>query len=218
MAEPMRFRITSEYGAVEQIRNNVPHNGIDIQMPIGTPLRPIIDGTVDRIINTPDGLGNGIVIHAKDGSYHIYGHLSQINVGIGQHVQAGKTVIGLSGNSGHSTGPHLHFAVQNADHVFQNPTGVVQQLMDVTGNISVWDKFWSSGAGEVTNKAADYMVQKEVELILKPLGLFLKNVCIYVWDSFVLHIPELAAAGTILAGALTILSCMAGRGMIKPLG
>jgi murein DD-endopeptidase MepM/ murein hydrolase activator NlpD len=55
--------------------------------------------------------GNEVVIRHADGKYSQYGHLSQLSVSAGQSVTAGQQ-IGLSGSTGNSTGPHLHFEIR----------------------------------------------------------------------------------------------------------
>jgi hypothetical protein len=107
---PSGFRITSRFGDLEPFRLK-PHTGIDVSMPSGTPLQSAADGIVDRVVDYgSENIGQGIIIRLKDGSQAIYGHMSEIDVKVGQHVNAGD-VIGLSGNTGYSTGPHLHFGM-----------------------------------------------------------------------------------------------------------
>jgi murein DD-endopeptidase MepM/ murein hydrolase activator NlpD len=82
------------------------HAGIDIPLPVGTPIRAAASGKV--IISGPTG-GYGNYICISHGTLSTcYGHNSQLNVSVGQSVKQGQ-VIALSGNTGNSTGPHLHF-------------------------------------------------------------------------------------------------------------
>ncbi|MBM3329800.1 MAG: M23 family metallopeptidase [Calditrichaeota bacterium] len=85
------------------------HNGMDISIPRGTPVRVSADGKVVFAQATP-GLGKLIVIDHGFGFQTAYGHLSTINVVRGQSVQRDQK-IGLSGSSGRSSGPHLHYEV-----------------------------------------------------------------------------------------------------------
>jgi hypothetical protein len=214
---PMSFKISSEFGAVEQVRNNVPHTGIDLVIPEGTKLRPIIDGVVEQVLHNPK-IGNGVIIQAQDGTHHIYGHLSKVYVHVGDKLQAGKSIIGLSGNTGNSTGAHLHFAVQAPDGRFLDPTPSIQQLSAVTGDISIWQKFWDTGAGASVNKSADWAADKEMEWLLKPIGLFIKKAFLASWHLLVANLPEIMGYGAMLAGICIILGAMIGRGgMIKPI-
>nr|WP_214662268.1 transglycosylase family protein [Streptomyces polyasparticus] len=83
------------------------HTGIDFPAPSGTPVRSVGPGAV--VSAGWDGAyGNAVVIEMVDGSFTLYAHLSSTEVSAGQSVDGG-TVVGLSGNTGNSTGPHLHF-------------------------------------------------------------------------------------------------------------
>lgn len=86
------------------------HTGQDFAVPSGTPVRAVGDGTVVAA-GCGDGFGNQIVVRHDDGYCTHYAHLSVIETAPGRRVRAGQR-IGLSGNSGNSTGPHLHFEVR----------------------------------------------------------------------------------------------------------
>lgn len=106
------------------------HPGIDISVPVGTPLVAAMDGKVTIAGNNdPNGYGNYVEITTSDGMQIRYGHLSAIDVKVGDTVKAGQ-LIGKSGGeagaagSGNSTGPHLHFEVDiNGQAV--DPTAVL---------------------------------------------------------------------------------------------
>ena len=85
------------------------HRGVDIAAPVGTPVRPILDGRV-RFAGTMRGYGQVIWIDHGDDALSLYAHLSEISVEAGEPVRK-STVIGLSGESGDVTGPHLHLEV-----------------------------------------------------------------------------------------------------------
>ncbi|MFN8378895.1 MAG: M23 family metallopeptidase [Anaerolineae bacterium] len=90
------------------------HMGVDFVAPIGTPVMTAADGVVDNVANDPTGFGNFVRIRhdTPDGRFiTIYAHLSRVDVTKGQQVKAGD-VIGLSGNTGNTDGPHLHFALK----------------------------------------------------------------------------------------------------------
>jgi murein DD-endopeptidase MepM/ murein hydrolase activator NlpD len=74
--------------------------------PVGTPIHAIMEGRV-KAAAVSSGFGNYITLAHNDGSESLYGHLSKISVSLGQTVGR-DAVIGLSGNTGTSTGPHLH--------------------------------------------------------------------------------------------------------------
>ena len=85
------------------------HSGIDLAGPYGSPILAVAQGTVIEA-DQESGYGNIVKIQHPDGVVTYYAHLSQILV-TGGHVDAGQE-IALEGNSGHSTGPHLHFEVR----------------------------------------------------------------------------------------------------------
>ena len=87
------------------------HSGIDFSLVEGTPIRSTWDGTVVYAGWSDAGYGNLIVVQNGDWRTY-YGHLSAFSVSVGQTVDTG-TVVGLSGNTGWSTGPHLHYEVRH---------------------------------------------------------------------------------------------------------
>lgn len=98
------------------------HSGVDIRVPVGTPVRSVMAGKVYSTGNQPNGFGKYVVIahpNAPDPNnpsgetvtlYSEYAHLSAQYVNIGDIVQKGES-IALSGNTGKSSGPHLHFSI-----------------------------------------------------------------------------------------------------------
>ncbi len=91
------------------------HNGLDFAVTEGTPVYAAADGSVDRSMFDPGGYGNYVRIN-HGGYSTLYGHLSRANVTIGNKVRAGD-VIGYSGNTGNSTGPHLHFELRDPSKI-----------------------------------------------------------------------------------------------------
>ncbi len=98
------------------------HTGIDLAAPIGTPVMAANGGVVIFAGWNSWGYGNAIVLSHGPFST-LYGHLSAINVGCRQLVNAGQ-VIGAVGSTGNSSGPHLHFEIRYLD-VPQNPTATI---------------------------------------------------------------------------------------------
>jgi hypothetical protein len=110
------YRQTSDFGAIEPVRNGV-HTGIDLAMPVGEPLRSVVDGWVTKVWAGDGTLGKGVTIKGVDGREYIYGHMDSVAVKVGEAVNRAG-LIGESGNTGNSSGPHLHFAVrENGQYV-----------------------------------------------------------------------------------------------------
>ncbi|NUU22911.1 MAG: peptidoglycan DD-metalloendopeptidase family protein [Streptomycetaceae bacterium] len=86
------------------------HTGEDFTAPSGTSVKAVTTGTIVSA-GWGGAYGNEVVIKHPDGKYTQYGHLSSISVSVGQKVSTGQQ-IGLSGSTGNSTGPHLHFEVR----------------------------------------------------------------------------------------------------------
>jgi len=103
-------RITSLFGS----RWGRQHEGIDLQAPIGTPVVAADGGEVVYSGNTVRGYGNMIVLKHADGLMTVYAHNSVLLVKVGAVVRAGER-IALSGQSGHASGPHVHFEVRRAE-------------------------------------------------------------------------------------------------------
>lgn len=103
---PAKGRITSPFGP----RWGKMHEGIDIGLPIGSSVTAAASGRVVTSGNM-NGYGLVVIIEHADGYRTVYGHNSKLLVSVGDEVQQGQ-LIALSGNTGRSTGPHLHFEVQ----------------------------------------------------------------------------------------------------------
>jgi murein DD-endopeptidase MepM/ murein hydrolase activator NlpD len=88
------------------------HNGIDIAIPEGTPVTPVAQGIVVYSGQRP-GYGYTVLVEHTNGMISLYGHNSRLEAIQGQSVDR-DTVIALSGNTGRSTGPHLHFEAWQA--------------------------------------------------------------------------------------------------------
>jgi murein DD-endopeptidase MepM/ murein hydrolase activator NlpD len=112
---PIKNTITQNYGptSVTGFINNVYnfHNGIDVRASIGAQVKAAYDGVVSGVGNNEKyAYGKWITINHQNGLTTLYGHLSLQKVSVGQKISRGE-VIGYSGNTGYSTGPHLHFSV-----------------------------------------------------------------------------------------------------------
>ncbi|MEU2116958.1 M23 family metallopeptidase [Streptomyces sp. NPDC016459] len=88
------------------------HSGVDFHAGYGSSVVSVGSGTVVEA-GWGGAYGNNIVIRMNDGTYTQYGHLSSIGVYVGQSVEPGQQ-IGISGSTGNSTGPHLHFEARTS--------------------------------------------------------------------------------------------------------
>lgn len=95
------------------------HTGIDLAVPLGTPVRATLDGIVHVVVSMA-GYGLHVIVDHGDGLTTLYAHLSAVTVAEGDAVAAGD-VIGRAGSTGNSTGPHLHFEVRR-DGIPEDPT------------------------------------------------------------------------------------------------
>lgn len=124
-------RITQLFGktvGAKKLYTSGSHNGVDFGVAIGTPVKAALSGTV---VGTGDtdltcsraSFGRWVLIRHNNGLASIYAHLSVISVSGGKTVNTGD-IIGYSGNTGYSTGPHLHLSVYAADavHVEKRPS------------------------------------------------------------------------------------------------
>jgi murein DD-endopeptidase MepM/ murein hydrolase activator NlpD len=135
-----RVIITQTFGktvAAKRLYVSGSHNGVDFGASIGTPVKATLSGTVWGTGNTDAypgcySFGKWVMIKHPNGLSTIYGHLSAIRVQEGDTVSTGD-VIGLSGNTGYSTGPHLHLGVYATQGVriekYTNSRGCKQATM-----------------------------------------------------------------------------------------
>ncbi|MHC0431878.1 M23 family metallopeptidase [Streptomyces sp. O3] len=108
------YTLTATYGKGGSMWAS-KHSGQDFAVPVGTRVESVGAGTVVKAGGNGAGdgpaYGNAVVIKHATGRYSQYAHLSKINVKVGQKVKAGQR-IALSGNTGNSSGPHLHFEIR----------------------------------------------------------------------------------------------------------
>lgn len=116
----MRFPITQSYGNYNPgLYRSGHHTGIDIGTPMGTRLYSPFAGTVVQA-GWNGGYGNSVTIRLPNGHLLLLGHLSSVSVKPGQQVGPG-TLLGLSGNTGYSTGPHVHVEMRDPSGRVVNP-------------------------------------------------------------------------------------------------
>ncbi len=113
IGENWRNVVTSEFGNRRDpfTGERRGHTGMDLAVPTGTSVRAALPGTVTVSTYNRGGYGYYVMIDHGNGLSTLYGHNSQLLARVGQTVEAGD-VIALSGSTGRSTGPHLHFEVR----------------------------------------------------------------------------------------------------------
>ena len=116
------YPLSSGFG----MRWGVMHSGQDFAIPVGTEVRAMSSGTV-LMAGWSGGFGYKVEIQYWDGTVSWYAHNSSLKVSQGQSVSPGQ-VVALSGNSGHSTGPHLHLEIHPANGAPVAPLGWLQTM------------------------------------------------------------------------------------------
>jgi murein DD-endopeptidase MepM/ murein hydrolase activator NlpD len=139
VANPFDFNwlpyVTSNYGyRIHPISGDKNyHKGIDIGLATGTEIKAGFDGTVIQTGYDADGFGNFVVVENEDGVQAKYAHCDSVSVSMGQAVTTGD-VIATVGNTGNSTGPHLHLEVVKAGQ-YLNPIYFCDTGDDGSGSI-----------------------------------------------------------------------------------
>ena len=146
MPTPSRV-VTSNFGS----RWGRQHKGLDIKVYIGDTIRAAFSGKVRIVRYEAGGYGNYIVIRHPNGLETIYGHLSKQLVTENEIVRAGEP-IGLGGNTGRSTGSHLHFETRLCG-VALNPALFFDfRNQDVTGDYYVFNKRTYDNESEIATR------------------------------------------------------------------
>jgi hypothetical protein len=186
----MKFRLTGKFGELSPVRNMQPHSGIDLAMPEGTTLRSVADGVVDRVFDGTGLIGKGLSVKFPDGTRAIYGHMNEVKARVGDHVNAGD-IVGLSGNTGNSTGPHLHFGLKDADGSVLDPTPIAEKLASISGDhLGPLGKVIAIGTESIRDKAADMTTE----------------IALGIFDA----LKDFLLAGTLIGSAVLILLKVAG--------
>lgn len=121
------LRVTGQFG---EPRPGHTHQGIDLAMPLGTPIRSSVGGTVKGIYNDPKGYGNYIDITSPDDIVTRYAHAQGFDVKPGSEILPGQ-ILGKSGATGRATGPHLHYEVRKGNKSI-NP----MELQNIMANLN----------------------------------------------------------------------------------
>ncbi|MBT2446627.1 M23 family metallopeptidase [Streptomyces sp. ISL-43] len=127
-----RYTLSATFGKGGSMWSH-KHSGQDFAVPVGTPVDAVSAGVVVKAGPNGGGdgpaYGNAIVIKHANNTYSQYAHLSKIQVKIGQKVAKGAR-IALSGNTGNSSGPHLHFEIRTTPNYGSavNPVAFLRQF------------------------------------------------------------------------------------------
>lgn len=118
------YKITSKFGKRQApVRGaSTTHNGVDLAVSPNTPVLSPFDGVVEKLYTNNAG-GKQLIIRHSDGSKSGFAHLNDYNVGVGDRVTKGQAVA-LTGNTGKSTGAHLHFTWRDANGKLRDPLEV----------------------------------------------------------------------------------------------
>ena len=120
------YEVSTQFGITDEWHNTV-HNGIDLVMNSGTQLFSPVNGTISNIVDYgSENIGKGVFIKTDSGESVIMGHLSEVKAHIGDRVSEGD-IVALSGNTGHSTGSHLHLGYKGSDGTFLHKERLVKQ-------------------------------------------------------------------------------------------
>lgn len=158
-------------------RDGRMHKGIDINLHKGDPIVAAFDGMV-RIAHAKGAYGNVVIIRHYNGLETVYAHLSKIKVKPGQVVLAGQ-LIGLGGNTGRSSGPHLHFEVRFKGQAL-NPSSIISFTENKTLNDSIIIKKSRYGICAYPSNATLHTIERGDTWyeVAKRYGLSMKELCV----------------------------------------
>ena len=146
--------MTSKYGP----RRRGMHKGVDIGVSVGDPIYATFEGRVRYAKYNSGGYGNLVIIRHPNGLETYYGHLCQVNVALNDYVLAGQ-VIGYGGNTGRSSGPHLHFEVRYCDQSFDP-----ERIIDFANGQLKWQNFvLEKRFFNIRSKASDKLEDDDFE-------------------------------------------------------
>lgn len=174
-ALPKANFITGEFNEVYELRGKAPyrHKGIDIDLGAGANIFTTMAGTVVIANSKPkhkSGYGKFVVVKDEYGFHHYYSHLSSVTVRQGQTVIQGQK-IGRQGNTGTSTGSHLHYEVRGPDNSVDgrmDPVLYFEMLEIVNHTLDWWDednlefRLSISNPAELAEEAQDRYTKKDI--------------------------------------------------------
>ncbi len=154
-AVPFKGRVISKYGP----RRGRNHNGIDVPLDRGEPILSAFDGKVRFARWNSGGFGYLIIIRHTNGLESYSAHLSRLNVKAGDIVRAGQ-IIGYGGNTGRSSGPHLHYELRYKDHAFDP-----ERIIDFeSGTIRYTNFALEKSFFNIRSRASETLDEDDVEI------------------------------------------------------
>lgn len=164
---PYPWRVSAGYN---HYPDGSPHNGMDFAIAEGTKIGAARPGTVEKVqedgrntyyndygmsLSQRIAAGSGVWVRGDDGNRYFYWHMSKVAVKQGDKVPEGA-LLGYAGNTGYSTGSHLHFGVQLAGGSYTEPANFVTSgLFNASGESYTPSKSTSGLKNESTNKSSD---------------------------------------------------------------
>ena len=141
---PAKGRLTSPFGMRQHpiYDTRMHHAGVDITIPSGSPVFATADGVIAQVVRKQSGYGIHIIIsHPASGYQTLYGHLSEVmpSVQPGHPVKRGQ-MVALSGNTGLSAAPHLHYEVHRMDGTKLNPYPFLAPQMSASEYQAILDE------------------------------------------------------------------------------
>lgn len=125
MVISLRYPFEKEYPLTQGY--SADHPGLDWGAPLNTPVLAAADGQVLRVAEQPGGYGLFVVLLHDGNALTLYAHLNGVRVSARQRVREGQ-VLGFSGSSGNSSGPHLHFEFKPDGKQAQDPSPFFEAL------------------------------------------------------------------------------------------
>lgn len=210
----MKFQLTGKFGELAEVRGNQPHTGIDFAMPQGTSLRSLFSGTVEKVYDGKGptaSLGNGVKIDDGHGHHIIYGHMSKVNVHKGEQIDKGE-FIGLSGSTGNSTGPHLHFGMKDDSGHFVDPTNYAEQVANLSGDNPIFPSPLDAirGIFKVTTPLGDHIKESVKSHVREKAGDMTREIALGIWDGLSDIILETIGAVSLVGCTILIIMKIAG--------
>ncbi len=126
--KPLAAKISSPFGYRTNpvTKEKQFHNGIDLPVPVGTSVKSPMDGVVENVYFNSLG-GNQLIVKHSNGFSTGYAHLTKALVKKGDKIKKGQS-LALSGNTGRSTGPHVHFTMKDAKGNYLDPAKVLYSI------------------------------------------------------------------------------------------